>query len=86
MAETDILQAKAFLLQASGATGLNLYDHLSDVLVKVLNERPKDAADSLEAISRKVKADKFSHKTLPIQVIVALQLLKSRTPPRSRRM
>jgi len=60
MAETDVLQAKAFLLQASEASGLNLYDHLADILAKVLDERPKSAADILEDISRKVKASRFS--------------------------
>lgn len=66
--EMDVLQAKAFLLQASEASGLNLYDHIADILAKVLDERPKAAADTLEDISRKVKGARFSHKSSTIQV------------------
>jgi len=61
-----VLQAKAFLLQA-GPSGLNLYDHLSDLIAKVLDERPQNAAETLEDISRKVKANRFHHSGSTIQ-------------------
>eukprot|EP01038_Epipyxis_sp_PR26KG_P008949 gene8949-12066_t len=39
------------------ASGKNLYDHLTEVLMKVLIERPKNAFDSFELISADVKAN-----------------------------
>eukprot|EP00128_Syssomonas_multiformis_P015844 Colp12_sorted_trinity150504_noHs@29147 len=52
-------QAKAFLLQNSSKSNANLYDHLSDVLLKVLEERPENAIDIFESISQEVKSAKF---------------------------
>jgi hypothetical protein len=67
MAEAELLQAKALLLQA-GPSGLNLYDHLSEIIAKVLDERPQNAAETLEDISRAVKATRFHHKGSNLQV------------------
>lgn len=49
-----INDAKAFLLQTD-ANGHNLYDHLSEVLLKVLEHRPDNALLNLENISAEVK-------------------------------
>mmetsp|Transcript_26581 Transcript_26581/g.58866 ORF Transcript_26581/g.58866 Transcript_26581/m.58866 type:complete len:434 (+) Transcript_26581:82-1383(+) len=38
-------------------TGKNLYDHLTETLMKILIDRPKDAYDSFELISADVKAN-----------------------------
>jgi radial spoke head protein 4A len=57
--DKNFVNAKAFLLQASSLTGLTLYDHLASVLTKVLDERPINAADVIEDISREVKQKKF---------------------------
>ncbi|GCC16864.1 hypothetical protein chiPu_0020418, partial [Chiloscyllium punctatum] len=38
------------------------YDHLSQVLTKVLDERPDNAVDIIEDISKKVKRSQFSKK------------------------
>jgi hypothetical protein len=38
------------------ASGKNLYDHLTETLMKILIERPKNAYDSFELISADVKA------------------------------
>lgn len=46
-----------FLQKDSG--GRNLYDHLSDVLLKVLEEKPSDAVDIFEHISTQVKLSSF---------------------------
>ncbi|XP_072405444.1 radial spoke head protein 4 homolog A [Chiloscyllium punctatum] len=60
--EIIIQNAKAYLLQQSPITNLNLYDHLSQVLTKVLDERPDNAVDIIEDISKKVKRSQFSKK------------------------
>jgi radial spoke head protein 4A len=59
MSEADFLDAKAFLLKASDKTGLNVYDHLSNVITKLLDERPDNAADLLEVLSAEVKKEQF---------------------------
>ncbi|PIK38778.1 putative radial spoke head protein 4-like A-like [Apostichopus japonicus] len=58
--EQDFLNAKAFLLKSSIKSNLNLYDHLSRVLTKVLNERPENVVDVFEDISKDVKRSKFT--------------------------
>jgi hypothetical protein len=39
------------------AGGKNLYDHLTETLMKILIDRPKNAFDSFELISSEVKAN-----------------------------
>lgn len=39
------------------SAGNNLYDHLTETLMKILIERPKNAFDSFELISSDVKAN-----------------------------
>ena len=68
--DIDVQKAKAFLLQASDTSGMNLYDHLSEIISKVLEERPQNSADTLEDISKKLKAKRFSHKSSTIQVCI----------------
>ncbi|XP_041035420.1 radial spoke head protein 4 homolog A [Carcharodon carcharias] len=60
--EVMIQNAKAYLLQKSTVTNLNLYDHLSQVMTKLLDERPNNAVDIIEDISRKVKRTQFQKK------------------------
>ncbi|NWW89033.1 RSH4A protein, partial [Rhynochetos jubatus] len=50
-----VQNAKAYLLRSSSASGLSVYDHLSDVLTKLLEEQPPNAADIIESISQDVK-------------------------------
>eukprot|EP00742_Colponemidia_sp_Colp-10_P000571 GILJ01000625.1.p1 GENE.GILJ01000625.1~~GILJ01000625.1.p1 ORF type:complete len:473 (+),score=96.00 GILJ01000625.1:42-1421(+) len=52
-------EAKAFLMKES--KGDNVYDHLTQVLAKILLERPDNAVESLEQISRFVKQTTFKH-------------------------
>ena len=59
MSESDFLDAKAFLLKASDKTGLNVYDHLANVITKLLDERPDNAVDLLESLSAEVKKEQF---------------------------
>ncbi|XP_012275774.1 radial spoke head protein 6 homolog A [Orussus abietinus] len=55
----DIRRAKKFLQKHSDETGDSLYDHLSEVLNRILSEKPKNAVDVFEEYSRKVKAERF---------------------------
>eukprot|EP01116_Phalansterium_solitarium_P019158 TRINITY_DN5268_c0_g2_i1.p1 TRINITY_DN5268_c0_g2~~TRINITY_DN5268_c0_g2_i1.p1 ORF type:complete len:485 (-),score=139.57 TRINITY_DN5268_c0_g2_i1:849-2303(-) len=50
--------AKAFLLQ-SDSNGANLYDHLSDVLLKLIESRPTGALQNFENISNEVKTGRL---------------------------
>lgn len=50
--------SKAFLLQTDGNGG-SLYDHLSDVVLRLLEQRPKDALQHFENISLETKKAKL---------------------------
>ncbi|XP_064454099.1 radial spoke head protein 4 homolog A [Mirounga angustirostris] len=65
--EIAIQSAKAYLLKTSSKSGLNLYDHLSDMLTKVLDERPENAVDIIESISQDVKMAHFRKKLDTLQ-------------------
>uniref|UniRef100_A0A8D2CQ59 Radial spoke head component 4A n=1 Tax=Sciurus vulgaris TaxID=55149 RepID=A0A8D2CQ59_SCIVU len=67
MLEVAIHNAKAYLLRTSSKSGLNLYDHLSNVLTKILDERPDNAVDIIENISQDVKMAHFSKKLDTLQ-------------------
>ncbi|GBG32879.1 Radial spoke head protein 6-like A [Hondaea fermentalgiana] len=55
---TDFEVAKAFLLKDQD--GSNLFDHVADVLLKVISERPENALQVFEQLSASVKAGKLS--------------------------
>lgn len=55
---TTLEEAKAFLKQEC-VDGTNLYDHLSDVLLKILVERPENLHDTFESISAAVKLQRY---------------------------
>ncbi|KAK9398760.1 radial spoke head protein 6A-like [Crotalus adamanteus] len=57
-----IKNAKAYLLRTSVKTGVSLYDHLSDMLAKILEERPENPADIIENISKDIKCARFQKK------------------------
>ncbi|XP_037699491.1 radial spoke head protein 4 homolog A isoform X2 [Choloepus didactylus] len=67
MLEIAVQNAKAYLLKSSSKSGLNLYDHLSSMLTKILDERPENAVDIIENISRDVKMAYFSKKLDTLQ-------------------
>ncbi|XP_029905235.1 radial spoke head protein 6 homolog A [Myripristis murdjan] len=50
---------KAFMLTNSTKTNLNLYDHLTRLLMRLMDERPPDAVDVIEDMSRDVKRALF---------------------------
>ncbi|CAK6975024.1 radial spoke head protein 6 homolog A [Scomber scombrus] len=53
---------KAFMLKNSIKSNLNLYDHLTQVLMKVMDERPQNVVDVIEDISCDVKRGLFEDK------------------------
>ncbi|CAL8143133.1 unnamed protein product [Orchesella dallaii] len=56
----EFMRAKAYFLQTSNKSGLNLYDHLSDVIRKFLDERaPNNPVDYLEEVSMNIKRYRF---------------------------
>lgn len=46
---------------------LGRYDHLSEILTKVLDKRPENAVDIIEHISQDVKMEHFSKKLDTLQ-------------------
>ena len=56
----DFESAKAFLMEASDHSGLSVYEHLSGLVTKLLDERPQNAADMIEQLSYQLKSDKFA--------------------------
>ncbi|KAM4816714.1 LOW QUALITY PROTEIN: radial spoke head protein 4 homolog A-like [Urocitellus parryii] len=67
MLEIAIQNAKAYLLRTSSKSGLNLYDHLSNALTKILDEHPENAVHITENISQDVKMAHFSKKLDTVQ-------------------
>ncbi|CEG41255.1 Radial spokehead-like protein [Plasmopara halstedii] len=55
---TTLEEAKAFLKKESN-DGTNLYDHLSDVLLKIIVERPEGLHETFENISTLVKQERY---------------------------
>ncbi|XP_029356680.1 radial spoke head protein 4 homolog A [Echeneis naucrates] len=53
---------KAFLLKSSSKSGLNLYDHITRLLIKVMNEQPQNVVDVIEDLSRDVKQEYYEDK------------------------
>ncbi|KAI9184100.1 hypothetical protein H9P43_003153 [Blastocladiella emersonii ATCC 22665] len=60
----DIAQAKQYLQQQSDRTGVNLYDHLTDMIAQLLEKRPKNPADVFENVSSQLKRKKFNIESL----------------------
>ncbi|CAH2244838.1 jg23049 [Pararge aegeria aegeria] len=55
----ELVLAKNFLKQQCAATGDTLYDHLVDVIHKILSQKPPDVVDQFEQYSWEVKNEKF---------------------------
>ncbi|XP_031572967.1 radial spoke head protein 4 homolog A-like [Actinia tenebrosa] len=53
--EEKLKDVKAFLMKTSSISNKNLYDHLSDVLCKILDERPSNCVDVFEDYSQEIK-------------------------------
>ncbi|CAN0029291.1 unnamed protein product [Phaeothamnion confervicola] len=58
-------EARQILSAPGAAGGPSLYDHLSDVLLKVLTERPADAAEMFEHLSVEARASRVAEPAAP---------------------
>lgn len=63
----DLQNAKLFLQQSSGASGDSLFDHLSNVIAKVIDERPKNVVDYFEQFSERVRLESFRMSEHPLE-------------------
>ncbi|XP_036145932.1 radial spoke head protein 6 homolog A [Monomorium pharaonis] len=80
----DIRRAKIFLQKHSTGSGDSLYDHLIELLAKILAEQPQNAIDIFEEYSRKLKEERLKIKTNylrdlfipPVQYDDAKELIK----------
>ncbi|XP_044901517.1 radial spoke head protein 6 homolog A isoform X3 [Felis catus] len=50
--ELAVQNAKAYLLQTSVSCSLSLYEHLANLLTKILDQRPEDPLSILESLNR----------------------------------
>ncbi|XP_034650214.1 LOW QUALITY PROTEIN: radial spoke head protein 4 homolog A [Drosophila subobscura] len=55
----EVNVAKAIMQQYSTLSGDNLFDHLSDIIKRVIDERPPNVIDFFEEFSRNVREQKF---------------------------
>ncbi|XP_019485045.1 PREDICTED: radial spoke head protein 6 homolog A [Hipposideros armiger] len=60
--ELAVQNAKAYLLQTSVNCDLSLYEHLVNLLTKILNQRPEDPLSILESLNRTTQMEWFHPK------------------------
>nr|XP_015842714.1 radial spoke head protein 6 homolog A isoform X2 [Peromyscus maniculatus bairdii] len=60
--ELAVQNAKAYLLQTSVNCSLSLYEHLVNLLTKILNQRPEDPLSILETLNRNTQWEWFHPK------------------------
>ncbi|CAD7692475.1 unnamed protein product [Nyctereutes procyonoides] len=60
--ELAVQNAKAYLLQTSVSCSLSLYEHLVNLLTKILNQRPEDPLSILESLNRTAQWEWFHPK------------------------
>nr|KAF6281930.1 radial spoke head 6-like protein A [Pipistrellus kuhlii] len=60
--ELAVQNAKAYLLQTSISCDLSLYEHLVNMLTKILNQRPEDPLSILESLNRTTQLEWFHPK------------------------
>jgi radial spoke head protein 4A len=65
--EQDFQNAKAYMLSTSNDNGVNIYDHMCKMLTKILSDRPENAVDIFEDISKSLKKQKFKPKFDTVQ-------------------
>ena len=77
---SQVGDASAFLLQ-SDKNGTNLYEHLTDVVLRLMEQRPSNSYDAFESISREVKLSKtFQRDDSGHQVIIyVIKFLQHKT-------
>lgn len=62
----DLVNSVLFLRQC-GANGISLFDHLSVVIAKVIDERPPNVVDYFELFSERVRLEKFDAGENPLE-------------------
>lgn len=65
----DLQNAKLLLQQSSNVSGDSLYEHLSRVISKVIDERPPNVVDSFELFSERVRSEKFRMQDVKMEVV-----------------
>ncbi|XP_058504340.1 radial spoke head protein 4 homolog A-like isoform X2 [Solea solea] len=69
--KSEVMQSaatlKAFLMKNSTKTNMNVYDHLTQLLMKVMDEQPNDAVDVIEDLSHDVKRSLYVDKQSTLQ-------------------
>ncbi|XP_038623286.1 radial spoke head protein 6 homolog A [Tachyglossus aculeatus] len=65
--ELAVQNAKAYLLQTDGQSDLSLYEHLVNLLNKLLTERPAAPLASLEAVHRAVQKERCQRPPDPLR-------------------
>ena len=55
----DLKKAKTFLQKENGFPAISLYDHMAEIVTKVLDEQIQDSVDSVEQISLELKRKRF---------------------------
>jgi radial spoke head protein 4/6 len=55
------------LLRQCGANGFSLFDHLSSVIGKVIDERPPNVVDYFELFSERVRLESFQSRENPLE-------------------
>ncbi|XP_069699823.1 radial spoke head protein 6 homolog A [Periplaneta americana] len=63
----DQIRSKAFLQKPSKVEGVSLYDHLSELINKILEEKPENVVDYFEEYSRNLKEERFRPATDRLQ-------------------
>lgn len=79
--EETYVKAKSFLMSTTSDTGASLYDHLLNVLKRVLTEKPLDGADVFEHFSQEAKDQKDPttyHKSVDRAAENALALIQQK--------
>lgn len=64
----DHRQAKQILQQVSSETGYSVYDHMSALIKRILDERPTNVMDHFEEFSRKVREEHFKQTDDRLQI------------------
>ncbi|KAI8819381.1 radial spokehead-like protein [Fimicolochytrium jonesii] len=57
--DSELALAKAFLMSQSDKSNMNLYDHLTEVVMHILETRPNNVVDAFERISADIKRTHF---------------------------
>lgn len=61
--QRDQRQAKQILQQVSSETGSSVYDHMSALIKRILDERPANIMDHFEDFSRRVREEQHFKQT-----------------------